>query len=143
MAPGPRLPPATSTRPSLRTAAVWKRRGVAMLAAADQVPVVGSNSSAESSQPPELSPPATSTLPSCSSVAVWFSRPLAIAPGPAPAAAVIGAIRTTARLVRAAATSVQADRLLICAYNAPLRRTLHEKIRPKAAAARRPSPCRD
>src|SRR5205823_12134616 len=114
-----------------------------MLVAGDQVPVAGSNSSAEASQPPALSPPATSTLPSCRSVAVWFSRALIRAPGPAPAAAVIGPVRTAmARPVRPAATSVQGDRLLICAYNAAFGRTLHGEIRPKVAAARRPNPCR-
>src|SRR5438876_4862904 len=70
-------PPATSTRPLVRSVAVWWARGVAIALVFDQAPVLGSNSSATSRAlggplPPR--PPATRTRPSFSRVAVGSLR---------------------------------------------------------------------
>ncbi len=75
----PSLPPATSTRPSARSVAVWPRCAVAIHTLGLKVPVFGWYSSAGARSCP--SPfPATSTRPSARNVAVWPSRALAIEP---------------------------------------------------------------
>src|SRR5260370_29490157 len=70
----PLIAPATSTHPLLRRTAVCEEwpRGIGLVA--DQVPVVGSYSSAERRTDPLLWPPATSTFPLSSGFPVWKTR---------------------------------------------------------------------
>ena len=68
------------TVPAGISTAACRDRGVARGPVAAQVPVAGSNSSAEPSGPEAPWPPATSTLPLPSSVAEWLARAAAMGP---------------------------------------------------------------
>src|SRR5207244_9614347 len=70
----PKEPPAISTRPSERTAAAWRARGMESVPAKLKAPVEGSNSSILWLIRPAVSPPASTTRPSANNEAVWPAR---------------------------------------------------------------------
>jgi hypothetical protein len=111
--PSAPMPPATRTRPSGSSVALWFARGVCIGNVSLKRSPAGLYRSADALTPSGVDPPLTSTRPSYSRVAAAPARPLAMSPAAAhvfdeTAGAVARRSRPTAKTVAMARTNVTA-----------------------------------